>query len=90
MTITPLKSPAQRKVEADIQNTAQFIYSAIKALPTPRDGATALALANTALIWSQRPATEQEVRELMRETTEVVVTMWKAQAAGHAENERGK
>lgn len=64
---------------AEIQNTARFVMASLRALPTPRDSATALALAHTAIIWTQRPESEAEVRKLMADMTEVVVTMWKAQ-----------
>ena len=71
--------PIRRDPDKEIQNTAELMFKWCQQLPTPRHAATAMALANTALIWTQRPADEAAVRKLMAETTEVIVTMWKAQ-----------
>lgn len=66
--------------EREIQNNAQMIYSWLKAMPTPRDATATLMMAQAALVWSQRPESEAEVRELMVAFTDGVVALWKAQA----------
>jgi hypothetical protein len=67
--------------EREIQNNAQMIYGWLKTMPTPRDATATMMMAQAALVWSQRPADEATVRELMAQYTEGVVALWKAQSA---------
>ena len=65
--------------EREIQNNAQMIYGWLKAMATPRDATATLMMAQAALVWSQRPADEAKVRELMASYTDGVVALWRAQ-----------
>lgn len=67
--------------EREIQSAAELIFRWLQQLPTPRDAAAALALAQTALIWTQQPKDEAAVRKIMADTVDAVVLMWQAQLA---------
>lgn len=69
------------KREREIQKTAELIYSWIQQLPSPADGAAALAMVQCALIWGQGPKDEAAVRKLLGFTVEGTVEMWRAQRA---------
>ena len=73
------------KREAAIQSTAQLIYGWIQQLPSPADGAAAIAMVQCALIMGQNPPDEKTVRDRMAATTEGVVDMWKQQVSQAAE-----
>ena len=53
------------KREAAIQSTAQLIYGWIQQLPSPADGAAAIAMVQCALIMGQNPPDEKTVRDRM-------------------------
>jgi hypothetical protein len=73
------------KRERDIQGCAQLIYTWIQQLPSPADGAAAIAMVQCALIMGQNPPDEKTVRERMAATTEGVVDMWKQQVSQQSE-----
>lgn len=64
--------------EREIQNNAQMIYGWLKAMRTPRDATACLMMVQAALVHSQRPETEEKVRELMAPYVDGVVALWKA------------
>lgn len=73
------------KREAAIQSTAELIFGWLKQLPSPADGAMALAMAQCALIWQQRAKDEAEVRKMLGFTVEGIVEMWHQQRKQHEE-----
>lgn len=67
--------------DEEVQSIAEMVFRSIRTLPTTQEGAMALALAHTALIWQLNPKDEAEVRAMMAQTTEAVVVIWHAQGA---------
>ncbi len=75
------------KREAAIQSVAELIFGFIRDLPSPADGAAALAMAQCALIWStQAPQDEAHVRKLLGFTVEGIVEIWKIQRQAIQDN----
>lgn len=75
-----------KKANPEIENTARLMMTWLRSsFQSTRDMAATLALVNTALIWTQEQDDEAKVRELMAQTTEVIVTMWKTQREAASE-----
>lgn len=65
--------------EAAIQSTAELIFGWLKQLPSPADGAMALAMAHCAMIWQHQCKDEAQVRQLLGVTVDGIVEMWNQQ-----------
>ena len=75
-----------RTAEKEIQATAQLIFKWLQTGLPMRDAVACMMLAQTALVWTQRPKDEDTVRKMMAEYTEVVVALWKAQTEAAKES----
>jgi hypothetical protein len=69
----------KRAAEKEVQATAQLIFKWLQTSMQMRDSIACMMLAQTALVWTQRPKDEDTVRKMMAEYTEGVVALWKAQ-----------
>lgn len=69
----------KRAPEHEIEATAKLIFKWLQGSLGMRDSVACMMLAQTALVWTQKPKDEDTVRKMMAEYTEGVVALWKKQ-----------